>query len=617
MTTENHGLEQPSKGESDWHVPLNENTAALDTLVEIRDSDANKDDYTPKDGAKYLATDTGDVYLGDGSAWTRLGGIDDQEAIADPDVLDARDYGGDVGGDQIRAALDDAEAADAAVVVVRGHGPDDVSQYPTATRGTAWLLQSALELPSNTVLWLQDTHLFLDGGTEQNLIRNQTAGDGTSDRNENIHVRGDGATFLNGNGRNQNRPIVGEDPQVEPGAMEHFGVFLHKVDRATVSGFQLGRTAGWGIVAQDFSDVSITDVTFRQDGTVYNQDGVSFIGPGVNGRAVGLQGTCGDDVATIYADAGWLNPSVGSPGDVRHVGFHDIAVDMATDIGCGIRLQTGSGTTVENVTVSDVRAEGARLQLRNINDPNDYSDLRNVTATNLTFDDGGGGLFTEGRVENVHLSSVTMTDSSDAFFYPNLRDASPVASSVRNLTVEQCHVETTGKLIDVYENTDVLENVTFRDVHYEAIDPSGAGARILLYSTGTVRDLTLENLTLTCNPEYEALYARPEQDLENVTARNLTVSDVSNAISIQSNAITPPVTFTNVTADGLSGATFDVAPTGVVTEGVGTESANAQRPSEGNWSTGDVVAFTDTGNGDGTGLYLLLPDGNWSRIGAT
>jgi hypothetical protein len=51
----------------------------LDKLVEIRDTDANKSTYTPKDGAKYIATDTGDVYLGDGSNWTHFGVIDSGE----------------------------------------------------------------------------------------------------------------------------------------------------------------------------------------------------------------------------------------------------------------------------------------------------------------------------------------------------------------------------------------------------------------------------------------------------------------------------------------------------------------------------------------------------------
>lgn len=70
--TDNHSYNTPSKGTTDWHVPLNENFETLDTDVEIRDTDGNKGNYTPKQDALYRATDTGNVYLGDGSNWNKL-----------------------------------------------------------------------------------------------------------------------------------------------------------------------------------------------------------------------------------------------------------------------------------------------------------------------------------------------------------------------------------------------------------------------------------------------------------------------------------------------------------------------------------------------------------------
>jgi len=67
--TPNHGYNVPSEGTEDWHVPLNDNFEQFDTDVEIRDTDGNKGNYDPAAGAKFLATDTGVVYVGDGSAW--------------------------------------------------------------------------------------------------------------------------------------------------------------------------------------------------------------------------------------------------------------------------------------------------------------------------------------------------------------------------------------------------------------------------------------------------------------------------------------------------------------------------------------------------------------------
>lgn len=68
--TPNHGYNVPEEGTTDWHIPLNENFRRFDTDVEIRDTEANRTDYDPKAGAKFFSTDTGAVYLGDGSEWS-------------------------------------------------------------------------------------------------------------------------------------------------------------------------------------------------------------------------------------------------------------------------------------------------------------------------------------------------------------------------------------------------------------------------------------------------------------------------------------------------------------------------------------------------------------------
>lgn len=67
--TPNHGYNTPGEGSTDWHIPLNKNFDKLDSDVEIRDSEVNKGDYEPKEGAKYEATDSGAIYYGNGSAW--------------------------------------------------------------------------------------------------------------------------------------------------------------------------------------------------------------------------------------------------------------------------------------------------------------------------------------------------------------------------------------------------------------------------------------------------------------------------------------------------------------------------------------------------------------------
>lgn len=70
--TGNHGYRTPDRGETDWHLPLNGNFEQLDSDVEIRDSESNLSSYEPKQGAKFLATDTGTRFYGTGDQWTEI-----------------------------------------------------------------------------------------------------------------------------------------------------------------------------------------------------------------------------------------------------------------------------------------------------------------------------------------------------------------------------------------------------------------------------------------------------------------------------------------------------------------------------------------------------------------
>jgi len=70
--TTNHNLPKPAKGDLDgtWGDTVNEElTQRLEERVEIRDVQSNLGNYTPYEDAAFRATDTGRIYLGDGSGW--------------------------------------------------------------------------------------------------------------------------------------------------------------------------------------------------------------------------------------------------------------------------------------------------------------------------------------------------------------------------------------------------------------------------------------------------------------------------------------------------------------------------------------------------------------------
>ncbi|KZN25035.1 hypothetical protein A4G99_00360 [Haladaptatus sp. R4] len=70
--TDNHRYNTPEPGITDWHVPLNQNFERLDSDVEIRDNEEMRGSYAPKLGAKFLATDTENEFVGDGEKWRPL-----------------------------------------------------------------------------------------------------------------------------------------------------------------------------------------------------------------------------------------------------------------------------------------------------------------------------------------------------------------------------------------------------------------------------------------------------------------------------------------------------------------------------------------------------------------
>lgn len=65
--TPNHDLDLYKQGTPDW--THRDDMERLEIAVEVRDVDAALNDYEPHNGAKFFATDTGDIYIGDGTDW--------------------------------------------------------------------------------------------------------------------------------------------------------------------------------------------------------------------------------------------------------------------------------------------------------------------------------------------------------------------------------------------------------------------------------------------------------------------------------------------------------------------------------------------------------------------
>jgi hypothetical protein len=123
--TPEHGYNLPSKETTDWHTPLNDNFEKIDSDVAIRDTEANKGEYKPKDGAKYEATDSGAVYYGDGTSWVlsdrKVESLEVDRVVSKPVMVgeafsDRHEY---VGYDDLITAVD--EAPSQAEIIINGN----------------------------------------------------------------------------------------------------------------------------------------------------------------------------------------------------------------------------------------------------------------------------------------------------------------------------------------------------------------------------------------------------------------------------------------------------------------------------------------------------------------
>lgn len=137
----------PEQGSLDWHNPLNENFNKLDRHVEIRDVRSKRDNYDSADGRKFLATDTGDVFLGDGSEWNQIGTVAPAENTTTTS-------GGEVSDGSIVAADGEVQQVMNDYATGDNWGPQPMQTVKLASGATyrptdTWTVPSGIKLDCN------------------------------------------------------------------------------------------------------------------------------------------------------------------------------------------------------------------------------------------------------------------------------------------------------------------------------------------------------------------------------------------------------------------------------------------------------------------------------------
>ncbi len=253
-------------------------------------------------------------------------------------VYRADTYDGTTGGERIQKAVDAAEREqERRVVVVPAMGPDD---------GGRWHLRRSIALPSNTLLVLEDCYLFLEAGSNDNLIANK---DQVS-RQHDIHVLGIGKPRLDGNARNQERT---DDRHM-------FGIHFARVDRFSFKNLAIGPTTAWSFCLEDVTQGEVDRIRFYQDGSQHNQDGVTIPGPADDIIITNIFGDTGDDSVALNAISGRGVPERKrlpryEGGDVTNVTIENVQTRVV-DSGNTIRLLCGDGYAVKNIRIQGVKA---------------------------------------------------------------------------------------------------------------------------------------------------------------------------------------------------------------------------------------------------------------------
>lgn len=164
--TENHSLSTPPRGFQDWDEPLNDNFTSIDTKLPVVDLETNTGNYTPKEDAVFISSDTGAIFRGDGSSWNELPdsgpiSLADDEAItfgSDDDYSIEYDSSNDLLQIRDEGASNDAITIDSSqnVSVVNGSltvsgGTTDVNGNDLEDSGTTIWDTSVGEVPDSAL----------------------------------------------------------------------------------------------------------------------------------------------------------------------------------------------------------------------------------------------------------------------------------------------------------------------------------------------------------------------------------------------------------------------------------------------------------------------------------
>lgn len=266
--------------------------------------------------------------------------------MSEPTVVTPNDFqGSDV--ERINQALRAAAGTGRRVVIPRRNqaadGPRDL-----------WLLDSAILLPGETVLELDNCHLKLSDRSRDNLMRSANCGMGVTEIEplSNVHIYGVGTVLLEGADRpratGDSGKVLGErtfgtdagaEGESQRGDWRNIGLLLAFVEGFSIRNLTMKDTHCWAISLERCAHGTLRDLDFASSGkklidgeerTILNQDGVDLRLGCHDILIENITGYSGDDLIALTAipnpngEPGALASTMVSGARYRGAGLDDI-----------------------------------------------------------------------------------------------------------------------------------------------------------------------------------------------------------------------------------------------------------------------------------------------------
>lgn len=308
--------------------------------------------------------------------------------------------------ERIQQAIDAAEGTDQKVLI----------PWNSAKRSHVWMLDSALLLPSNLTIILDNCTLQLSNRCRDNMFRSDNVGIGITnpDWNHNIRIIGIGEVYLRGadNPRStgDGHRTLTLDPERErsagnwrvsygsdatkngikqKGDWRNIMILMAQVHGFTLKNVHIENAHAWAVSCERTTDAIITDIRFHCPETqliqgkevfIANRDGINLRHGCKNFRIDNISGTTGDDfIALSILGLDAENPSAGN--------IHSTMVSSKSWQGPADDTEDVNITNI--VCKSSTRAVAIRA--------NDMASIHHIFIEGLLFEGGYNALLIGGK----------------------------------------------------------------------------------------------------------------------------------------------------------------------------------------------------------------------------